>query len=77
MNNSIYHVRGNVVRDSMILGSNLSCLRLHENEVDNDGETYKFRDVFGLAGGNIRNGEPVDLSMSDDEPFTNSPPHMW
>ena len=52
-------------------------MRLEDNQVNNDGETYKFRDVQGLASGNMVNGEPIDLPMTEDEPFTNSPPHMW
>lgn len=77
MNNSLFHVRRNTFQDWMILGDNISCLRLEDNEVDNDGETYKLRDVRGTASGNVRNGEPVDLAMSDDELFTSSPPHLW
>ena len=77
MHNSLFHVRRNTFEDFMILGYRISCLRLEDNEVENAGETYKFREVRGLASGNLRNGEPIDLAMSDDEEFTNSPPHLW
>lgn len=25
----------------------------------------------------VKNGEPIELPMTDGEPFTDSPPHMW
>lgn len=77
MNNSLYQVRRNRFDGWMILGDHLSCLRLEGNEVNNEGETYKLREVRGTANGNVKNGEAIELPMSDDEPFTNSPPHMW
>lgn len=76
MNDSVQHVRGNTFDGFMILGSHLRCLRVEDNTVDHAGETYKFREVRGLASGNVRNGEPVELPMTD-APFTSSPPHLW
>lgn len=77
MHNTGYHVTGNTIEGSMILGLDIRCMRLSDNRVNNDGETYKFKDVWGIAVGNYENGEPVDLPMTDEAPFTNSPPHMW
>jgi mannuronan 5-epimerase len=77
MNGSHYVVRRNVIDDWMILGLSLSCLRLDDNDVRNQGETYKFREVKGRASGNIANGKPIDLPMADDRALTNSPPHLW
>jgi len=77
MHNQGYQVRGNEFDGAMILGYRIACLRLEDNDVTNEGETYKFKEVRGRARGNVKNGEPIDLAMSDDEPFTNSPPHMW
>lgn len=71
-------IRANQIDGWMILGSRLSCLRLSDNVVNKaEGESYKFREVQGVASGNLLNGTPVALPMSDDAPFTNSPPHLW
>jgi len=62
----------------MILGTDIECLRLRDNAVNKaSGETYKLRRVAGQASGNLVNGEPIVLPLSDDAPFTNSPPHLW
>ncbi len=77
-NNSLQHVRDNIINDWMILGSRLSCVRLSGNQVfQPEGETYKFREVAGVATDNEVNGQPAFLPMADNAPFTNSPPHLW
>ncbi len=78
MFNSGYRVAGNVFNNGQMLGTHLTCLEVVDNEVHlESGEPYKFRNVRGQAGGNLHNGEPYELLMSDDEPFTNSSPSQW
>lgn len=77
-NTNLMHVTGNTVNDWLILGTDVSCLVFEDNAINYGGvENYKFRRVTGEASGNTLNGEPFDLPMTNDEPFTNSPPHMW
>ena len=77
-NNSLYEVHDNVFDEWMILGSRISCLRLTGNQVTKaEGESYKFREVSGTASANTLNDQPMFLPMSDNAPFTNSPPHLW
>ena len=70
-------VRDNLFTDATILGYNIDCLRLRDNEVNAESQTYKFRNVAGEASGNLKNGEPVEFLMADDVPYTNSPPSQW
>jgi mannuronan 5-epimerase len=74
---SLLHLKANDVSGGWILGDAVSCLRLYDNEVTVSGETFKFREVRGRASGNIANGAPIDLPMTDDAPYTNSPPNLW
>ena len=74
---SLLQVTNNVVTGGTILGDAISCLRLNGNAVTTDGETYKFRNIYGKAEDNLANGNPMDLPMDDDHPFTNSPPSQW
>lgn len=77
-NTRLLYVTGNTFHDWTILGTDVSCLTLDDNAVNyRDIEPYKFRNMLGTARGNLLNGEPFDLPMTHDEPFTNSPPHMW
>ena len=74
-------VRNNTLQDGIILGDNIQCLRLANNQIDDvakeNKEHYKFRNVSGLASGNTRNQTPIEFTMADDMPYTNSPPHLW
>lgn len=75
---TLMHVTGNTINGWSILGTDVSCLLLEDNALNYDQiEPYKFRRITGSAKDNLLNGEPIDLPLSNDEPFTNSPPHMW
>ena len=78
MYNSRYHVSGNVFDNGQILGTHLTCTELYDNDVTlASGEPYKLRNVRGTASGNLHNGEPFAVPMTEDEPFTNSSPSGW
>ncbi len=70
-------VRNNVIEDGTMLGYNVECVRIEDNDVTRESEVYKFRNVAGESFGNIKNGEPVEFLMADDSPYTNSPPSQW
>jgi len=70
-------VRGNTFMEATMLGYNVDCVRIEENDVTAEREGYKFRNVAGEAFGNILNEEPREFLMADDSPYTNSPPHLW
>ena len=70
-------VRNNVIQDGTMLGYNIDCVRIQDNDVTRETETYKFRYVAGESSGNVKNGGPVEFLMADDSPYTNSPPSQW
>ncbi len=77
-NTTRMHVTGNTINDWLILGTDVSCLLFDDNKINyQGGENYKFRRMLGTAQDNLLNDQSFDLPMSPDEPFTNSPPHMW
>ncbi|HMR78059.1 MAG TPA: right-handed parallel beta-helix repeat-containing protein, partial [Polyangiaceae bacterium] len=85
--NMRYFVSNNTVHNGLILGYNLACTRLEDNRINRTkSESYKLRDVAGVASGNILNkGEgalPADdvqihFPMADDAPYRNSSPVFW
>ena len=70
-------VKNNTFNDATMLGFNIDCLRLENNDVNAEREAYKFRNVAGVATNNRLNGESVNFLMADDAPYTNSPPTQW
>lgn len=85
--NMRYFVANNTVHNGLILGFNLACTRLEGNRINRTkAESYKLRNVAGVARGNIVNKsqgatpeEDVELHfpMADDAPYRNSSPVFW
>lgn len=75
MDDSLVTIRNNVVRgpSAAYILSRMSGVELIDNVLEKDGKSYSYMilETSGTASGNILNGEPFDIPMTPDEPFSN------
>lgn len=72
---SLVTIRKNVVRGpgAAYIVMNMTGVELIDNILEKDGRSYSYmiHESSGTASGNILNGEPFDIPMTPDAPFSN------